>query len=85
MLASCGQKRAIVRTETVTVYVPTYKALDPALTAVAPEPAPPPALCRFDGQNVPCLEGVYDELEQLRAWGRGMAGKLHEIRGLQPQ
>lgn len=75
-LTACAGKE-LVRTETVEVKVPVFVALDPALTAVDPEPdLPPGAVTNEDVGNL---------VDALRAWGRAAYGKLARIAELQPQ
>lgn len=74
-LTACAGKE-LVRTETVEVKVPVLVALDPALTTVEPEPdLPAGAVTNDDVGNL---------IDALRAWGRGLAGKLTQIADLQP-
>lgn len=76
-LTSCKTCEPIVRTETVTVKVPTYVALKPELTRVEPEPKKPAGTLTNND-----LATMIDE---LREWGRGLAGQLQKIQGLQPK
>jgi hypothetical protein len=73
-LTSCANKPQNVRTETVEVAVPVIVGVPDALTEVPAEPVLPAGeLTNAD---------VADHLDALRAWGRGLAGKLREIAGL---
>lgn len=74
-LTSCASKPA-VRTETVEVAVPVIVAVPGDLTEVSAEPVLP------DGEIV--NDDLVEYIEALRAWGRGLAGKLREIDGLAP-
>lgn len=76
---------APVRTETVTVYVPTYKALPAALTAITPEPTAPLRLCRDADDNPSvCNRDLATQFDAWRAWGKGLAAQVAKIAGLQP-
>lgn len=82
-LMACG--RELVRTETVEVEVPAVQPLDPVLTTVAAEPAPPPRHCRdASGRATVCNRHLVDAYEAVRAWGRGLADQVRKIAGLQP-
>lgn len=76
-LTACKTCEPIVRTETVEVKVPVLVALDPKLTAVEAEPKLPTG--RITNAD------LVDDRDAWRAWGRGLAGKLREIEGLQPK
>ena len=71
-LTSCG--KAILRTETVDVEKPVIVPVPPTLTHVDPEPALPPGELTNDD--------LADMIDRLRAWGRGLAGKLRQIQSL---
>lgn len=75
-LGACASNEPLIRTETVEVKVPVLVRLDPKLTAVPPEPDLPAGAATNDD-----LSNLVDA---LRAWGRGLAGKLREIEKLQP-
>ncbi len=75
-LSSCASK-PVVRTETVEVKVPVLVALDKKLTAVPVEPQLPAG--ELENDDLAVL------IDELRAWGRGLAGKLRKIEGLQPK
>ncbi len=75
-LSSCASK-PVVRTETVEVKVPVLVALDKKLTAVPAEPQLPAG--ELENDDLAVL------IDELRAWGRGLAGKLRKIEGLQPK
>lgn len=54
--------------------------IDPRLTRVPPEPPAPPRLCRdSNGRVTVCNRAIPIYIDALRAWGRGLAGKLHQI------
>lgn len=57
--------------------MPVYKRLDPKLTARPAEP-------RLKAGPV-TNEDLANLIDELRAWGRGLAGKLEKIEGLQPK
>lgn len=62
------------------------QALDPRLTRTKPEPPAPPRQCRDDnGKATVCNRALPDQIDALRAWGRGMAAQLREIQALQPK
>lgn len=76
---------APVRTETVTVNVPSYVALPKPLTTVAPEPAAPSRLCRdADSKPTVCNRDLASQFDAWRAWGRGLAAQVSKIAALQP-
>lgn len=84
-MAACSATGPQVRTETVEVRVPVFVALPEAMTAPPAEPAAPLPACVDRGQPTLCNEQMVSWLEDLRAWGRGMAGQLREIRERQPE
>jgi len=57
------------------VKVPTYVRIDPKLTRVEAEPDLP----------VRVNDDIAALVDQLRAWGRDIAGRLRKIEGLQPK
>lgn len=73
-LIGCATK-PIIRTETVTVERPVITPVPAELTRVDPEPTLPAG----DVTN----EDLVDLIEQLKAWGRGMAGQLRAIADLE--
>ena len=73
-LGACASSAPIVRTETVTVKVPTYVRIDPKLTRVEAEPDLP----------IRVNDDLTTLIDELRAWGRDMVGRLLKIEGLQP-
>lgn len=75
-LAGCGTCKPLTRTETVEVKVPVLVRLDPKLTARPAEP-------RLKAGPV-TNDDLANLIDELRAWGRGLAGKLEKIEGLQP-
>ena len=84
LLAACSPVPA-VRTETVTVNVPVYKALDPALTTPVPEVADPPWLCRdTSGAATVCDKDLAEWGDAWRSVARKANSQLRQILGLQP-
>jgi hypothetical protein len=85
LLAACGQDRTVVKTEYVDRVVETQKTLDPKLTHHDAEPAGPAQKCK-DAEAKPtvCGRDLANYIDDLRAWGRGMAKQLDAILGLQP-
>ncbi len=77
MLQGCASKEPLIRTETVEVKVPVLVRIDPKLTVREPEPDLPAG--PVTNNDVATL------IDALRAWGRGMAGKLEKIERLQPE
>lgn len=76
-LAGCGTCEPLTRTETVEVKVPVLVRLDPKLTERPAEP-------RLKAGPV-TNDDLANLIDELRAWGRGLAGKLREIQKLQPK
>jgi hypothetical protein len=74
-LASCASD-PVVETRTVEVEVPVIVGVPRALTDVPAEPVLPPGRLTNDD--------LAAHVDALRAWGRGLAGKLREIAGLVP-
>lgn len=72
----CATK-PVVRTETVEVKVPVLVRVPAELTRVDAEPRLPAGEITNDA--------LADFVEQLRAWGRGLAGKLRKVEALQPK
>lgn len=87
MLAACGPRQPIVRTDVVEVEKPVYKPLDKRLTTAVAEPAPPPANCIDAKTQKPtvCNNDLLNAYDAMRAWGRLGWGKIKEILDLQPK
>lgn len=68
-----------MRTEVVEVQVPVAEKVDPSLTRVDPEPAPPGRHCLDGGKPTLCNGDLVDYVEAVRAWGRGLAARLRNI------
>lgn len=66
-----------VETRTVEAKVPVIVTVPPALTDVPAEPKLPAG----DVTN----DDAADYVDALKAWGRGLAGKLRKIAGLAPE
>ncbi|MDQ8050708.1 hypothetical protein [Luteibacter sp.] len=77
LCVACKTCEPVVRTETVEVKVPVLVRLDPKLTARPAEP-------RLKAGPV-TNDDLANLIDELRAWGRGLAGKLAKIEGLQPK
>lgn len=59
--------------------MPVVQRIDPALTRVPAEPAPPARHCMEAGKPTVCNGDLVDNFDAWRAWGRGLAARLRNI------